>query len=99
MQTHLTHSDASISTERTFPRIKVNNDSEPPDLSGGSLPQNFSQEDDHSISTRFTPLPTPTIPTIPTIPTTASMLGEDEPNGYLDQEEHIRQFIGNLGNY
>ncbi|RIA99486.1 hypothetical protein C1645_746928, partial [Glomus cerebriforme] len=29
------------------------------------------------------------------------MLGEDEPNGYLDQDEHIRQILSNLdsGNY
>jgi hypothetical protein len=100
------HSDSSITTERTFPRIRVSSDAEPPDWSGGPPPQNFSQEDNNSVRPiiqRFSlPNPIPsTIPTIPTIPTTSNLLGEDEPNGYIDQDEHIRQFVSNLaaGNY
>ncbi|CAB4377668.1 unnamed protein product [Rhizophagus irregularis] len=99
-----TQSDASIATERTFPRVRVSSDADPPEWSGGPLPQNFSQEDNKSArpitQPRFS-LPTSISPTIPTIPTTSDLLGEDEPNGYIDQDEHIRQFLNNLnaGNY
>jgi len=95
---------SNITSEKTFPRIRVSSDADSPDWSGGSIPQNFSQEDKYPVHptapTRF-----PSVPNTTPLPTTASMLGEDEPDGNYgnldNQDEYIRQVLGNFaaGNY
>jgi hypothetical protein len=82
-----------VTSEKTSPRIRVHSDAEPPDWHN-------SLHEENNYSSR--PAPFSLAPTSTTsIPTTANLLGEDE-NGYLDnQDEHIRQILGNFaaGNY
>ncbi|CAI2169299.1 11879_t:CDS:2 [Funneliformis geosporum] len=104
---------SNITSEKTFPSIRVSSYADPPDCFG-TMPQNFSQEDNYPVHpTTPTKLPSgiPSVPSTPltplttALPSTASMLGEDEPNGnhghFENQDEYIRQILGNFaaGNY